>query len=322
MLGMARARPNRTQRISQANRQVAAVGLYQHLESDIESRLYHGHRDEAYRRSGKVAACRKTQWFTRHKETGLVRLAYESCKQRWCPLCGSAKVSWITFTVSEWLANRNQPKFATFTIKHNEADLDEQLTSLTRNFYNLRRRPEFRKRVRGGIWFFQIKKSAADNLWHNHYHSVIDSDYFPQAELSQMWERVTHDSRIVDIRIIREPGKVANEVARYAACPCDLSKNTLQDNVTIYEALHGKRICGSWGTAKGVTLKPPKDDHPELWENIGSRLVVCGLCHSDPNARAILDAYENQTVLEEGVTVATIEDFLDDNLSHYLNLRN
>ncbi|MBA7580195.1 hypothetical protein ES708_22086 [subsurface metagenome] len=295
--------------LSQRVRQSSAIELYSHLAFGFESR-----------RLEELKRCRKVGWFVRHKETGLVRLALDRCNLRWCALCGSARVSWITWTVSEWLANRDRPKFVTFTIKHSDADLGFQISCLYQFFRNLRLRPEFCAHVRGGIWFFQIKKSDRDGLWHNHFHCVIDSKFYPHEELSSTWCQVTHGSRVVDIRVVRQPGKTANEVARYAACPCDLSKLELEDRVTAYHGLHGRRICGTWGTAKGVPLKPPKDEHPELWENVGSRTVVRELRFSDSKAKAILDAWQNHTVLEAGVNCRLTDDFIENNLAHLRKL--
>ncbi len=217
--------------------------------------------------------------------------------------------------------NRDRPKFVTFTIKHSDAELQFQIDCLYRFFRCLRRLPDFRTRVRGGIWFFQIKKSDRDGLWHNHFHCVVDSSFLNHSEFSRMWEKVTHGSTVVDIRAVRHPGKTANEVARYASCPCDLSKLNLDDRVTVYHALHSRRICGTWGTAKGVTLKPPKDDHPNLWENVGSRTVVRELRFSDPNARAILEAWQNHTPLQVDVNCRVTDDFIENNLNHFYKTR-
>lgn len=293
--------------ISQLQRQASALELYSHLDYSPENS-----------KARRLQLCRKTGYFVRHKETGQVRLALESCKLRWCALCGSAKVSWITHSVSEWLANRSRPKFATFTLKHRDIDLEQLLDDLYRFFFALRRSKDFCSHVRGGIWFFHIKLSSADGLWHIHLHCVLDSDYFPQAELSDLWLKITGNSRIVDIRKIDNPGKAANEVARYAACPCDLSKNTLDNNVNVLRALHGKRICGAWGTAKGVRLKPPRDEHPELWINVGSRTVILELCKTDPAAAAIYQAWRNQTYLESDINCRALDDWLDGDFKKYI----
>lgn len=291
---------------SQVLRQASALELYSRLDYSPKNS-----------KAERLKHCRKIAYFVRHKETGLVRIALDTCKLRWCALCGSARVSWITYTVSEWLANRNQPKLATFTLQHTDEDLTFQVQRLYRFFVNLRKLPAFRSRVRGGIWFFQIKMSTMDHLWHNHLHCVIDSSYFPQGELSSTWKQITHHSYIVDIRTIRHPGKTANEVARYAACPCDLSKNTLDNNVDVLHALHGRRICGAWGTARGVTLKPPRDEHPELWENIGSRSVIMFQLETSQDAKAIYQAWQNHTILDSGINCLLKMDWMDDIVRNY-----
>jgi len=165
--------------------------------------------------------------------------------------------------------------------------------------------------VEGGIWFFQLKKSDNDSQWHNHLHCLLDSRYYPQGELSKNWADVTGGSYVVDIRIIRDPGKAANDAARYAACPADFSKTALDDNVAVYHALHGRRLCGTFGSAKHVPLKPPKDEHPELWENIGGRGTVLALRNSDSAARAIFSAYQNGVPLAAGVTVSFVDHEID-----------
>ncbi|MBA7707354.1 hypothetical protein ES703_116226 [subsurface metagenome] len=67
-------------------------------------------------------------------------------------------------------------------------------------------------------------------------------------------------------------------------------------------------------------MKPPKDEHPELWENVGSTSVVRGLRPTDPNARAILEACQNHTVLEAGIDCRLTDDFIEDNLAHFHRL--
>jgi hypothetical protein len=213
--------------------------------------------------------------------------------------------------VSEWLVTLDRPKFITLTIKHSEADLAWQLKCLYRFFRTLRRHPDFCAHVRGGIWFFQIKLGEKDHLWHLHFHCVVDASFFPQDELSRLWKRITHGSPIVDIREIRQPGKTANEVARYAACPCDLSRNKLEDNVTLYHALFGKQICGTWGTAKGVPMKPPKDEDNHKWERLAGKSLILELRKTDPNARAILEAWQNNTPLDADVRIVFTDDVVE-----------
>jgi len=220
-------------------------------------------------------------------------------------------VSWITHSTSEWLKHLDRPKFVTFTLRHSSAELNWQISCEYNAFRNLRLNPDFKKYVQGGIWFFHIKKSETDYQWHNHLHCLFDSYYYPQNELKKAWSKVTGGSYIVDIRPIRSPKKAANDAARYAACPCNVTDLTHDELLEVYYALHGRRICGAFGTAKGVPLKPPKLEHPEQWENVGSITAVNGLRYESAEARAIYDAEWFGTPLPAGITVTRIDNFMD-----------
>lgn len=161
----------------------------------------------------------------------------------------------------------------------------------------------FENYVKGGIWFPHIKRSSGDGRWHPHMHTVLSGDFYPQSELSSDWYLASRGSPVVDIRKITNPDKAANEVARYSANPCDLSKLSLEDCVAVYYALHGRRGCGSWGTAKGVPLKLPKYTSRDMIENVGSISVIRELYNSDPNAWAIYQAELDHTYLEPGIHI-------------------
>jgi hypothetical protein len=102
----------------------------------------------------------------------------------------------------EWLPTVTAPKFITLTLKHSPAPLSHQISTLYGCFRKLRKTKLLTKTVRGGIWFFQVKQSAADYLWHPHLHIVVDSPYIPKHQLSRAWLSITKTSQIVDIRQI------------------------------------------------------------------------------------------------------------------------
>lgn len=293
-------------RRSLACRQSKAIEMYKHLDYSPENS-----------KSSRLQKCRKIAWYSRHKVTGEVRLCFDRCTLRWCVLCGSAKISWLTFAASSWLRTLDRPKFVTLTLRHSSSDLNWQITCLYRFFRRLRLNSSWKLYVQGGIWFFQIKYSESDGQWHNHFHCLLDAYYYPQYELRDAWRKVTGGSFIVDIRPIRNPKKAANDAARYASCPCDFSKLDESQCLDIYHALHGRQLCGSFGTAKGVPLKPPKDPNPELWENVGGRSLVEHLKDSDDDAKAILFAYHMKQPLAEDVTLARLENWMDDFNSRY-----
>jgi len=166
--------------------------------------------------------------------------------------------------------------------------------------------------VHGGLWFFHLKLSKPSGQWHTHIHCLLDAEYYPQYYLREAWRAVTGGSYIVDIRPIRNPNKAANDAARYAARPGTLTPLSLSQRLEVYHSFHGRRLCGTFGTAKGVPLKPPKFEHPELWENVGRISTVKGLRHQSAAAKAIYDAEWFRTPLPAGVNVRDSDNFIDD----------
>lgn len=259
----------------------------------------------------RLESCRSRSWFGRHVETGRVRVFTTTCKLRWCPMCASARRAWLQGTIGEWLKDVEQPKFLTLTLKHVGLPLHLQIKNLYNYFKNLRRSTFWRRKVAGGVWFFQLKKSDTDGLWHPHLHCVLDSDYLLHSQLSTLWEQITHGSPIVDIRIVRDPEKSADYVARYATAPANLIHLDTADAIECFRALHGKRICGKFGTAESVQLRPPKLGDSDEWRHIGSWSVVtqCADCHV--SAALILKAWQTNSALGESITMSDFEREMD-----------
>jgi hypothetical protein len=219
-------------------------------------------------KAASFAGCRTSAWFVRHNVTGEIRVASSKCKMRWCPLCIKSRRYVITLAAVNWLADLDRPKFLTLTLKHSNAPLADQIKNLYQLFRDFRRRPWTKKRLKGGIWFFQIKRSKESGQWHPHIHILLDSKFIPKEELSQKWLETTKSSRIIDIRAIHDKRKAAEYVARYAAAPCRLVDYSLDDAVEIVRAMHGLRIVGTFGTAKGCKLTAQKPDDADAWERL------------------------------------------------------
>lgn len=247
--------------------------------------------------------CRSKAWFVRHIESGDVRIAANSCHLRWCPVCTDSRRSYIAHSVAEWVHDQAHPKFLTLTIKHSNAPLDHQIDHLYKFFRSLRKRKDFNNSVPGGFWFFQIKMSRQSGQWHPHLHCLISGDYIPHSRLKHMWLEITSNSTVVDIRPVRDPAKAANDAARYAACPGSLSGLSFEDALELVECMHGRRICGTWGTARSVSLRSPPCPDREKWQTVGSWDNVCKLSAESPEAKAILFAWQNNKPLDAGIVV-------------------
>lgn len=253
--------------------------------------------------------CRSLAWFVRHIDSGDVRVAANSCHLRWCPICSDSRRSYISHSVASWVEEQAHPKFLTLTLKHSNAPLDHQVDHLYRFFRSLRKRKDFSNSVPGGFWFFQIKKSKQSGQWHPHLHCLISGKYIPHSRLVSMWKDITFNSTVVDIRPIRDPAKASNDAARYAACPGSLAGLSFHDALELVECMHGRRICGTWGTARSVSLRAPSCPDREKWETVGSWDTVCKLSANSPEAKAILWAWQNKKPLDSGIKVYGDDEF-------------
>lgn len=277
-------------------------------------------RESDHPRHERLVECRQRAWFLVNRETRDVRVASNQCRLRWCPLCSKSLQNYRMQTIGDWLHKADHPKFLTFTLKHSNAPLEHQIETLYSSFRKLRLKKQYRALLTGGIWFFQILKSKATNQWHPHLHCIVTGKYVPQKRLSNDWLKITGTSSIVDIRVVSRPEKVAYYVSRYSARPANLKDLDNADAIELISALHGKRLCGTWGDAKKISLKPPPCENPDEWMTIGSWLVVTQTYYYSENSKLILDAFLAKKPLPDFVNILAIEDFVDgkDNINWLL----
>lgn len=259
----------------------------------------------------RLRACRRYAWFARHTDTGAVRVISNSCHLRWCPVCAESRKNYITFGVTDWIREAPHPKFLTLTLRHTTSPLYFQVKDLYDSFKKLRRLKLFKSSIPGGVWFFQVKKSDNDNLWHPHLHCLIYGDYIPIRYLKKAWSKITSGSDIVDIRPIQDAQSAASDVARYASSPGSLVGLSLDDSCELVDAMDGRRICGTWGTGRVVSLRPAKIEDKAKWVNIGSWGAVVEQRTFDRNADAIWYAWRHGSDLPAGIDVCLTDDFLN-----------
>lgn len=251
--------------------------------------------------------CRTGAWFARNRITGKVRVLSSSCKLRWCPMCSSTRRWFLTQEVATWLKSAKKPKFLTLTLAHLTSPLERQIVHLYKCFRKFRKLKILKQSVEGGVWFFQIKKSDTDGLWHPHLHCVIDSEYISKFDLSAAWAAVTITSNIIDIRKISNCDNAAQEVARYASRPAMLEKFDEADRLELLESLHGRRLVGTWGTARSISLRPSKPPDAGDWINVGSWGLIVELVRDDYRAAAIWNAFKNDSECTEDCNLSDFE---------------
>lgn len=192
------------------------------------------------------------------------------CHDRWCLPCGRSRSATICSNISKIVAGK-ETRFITLTLKHNDGPLDLQLKRLLLCFRNLRQGVLWKNQVDGGCVFLELKRSRNKRSWHPHLHIITEGRYIAQNALSENWLAVTGDSRIVDIRFVRDSQSVLNYVAKYASKPMDHSLFERQEWIDeAMLAMRGKRLCSTFGSWRGKELEAHAPD-PGDW------MPVCSL---------------------------------------------
>ena len=263
--------------------------------------------EEDRRRFDRLLECSTKAYFMRNKDSGDVAVMGSKCRLRWCPICADGKKHIIVENVKPWIKEQDYPKFLTLTIKHSNKPLRKQIEELYEAFKKLRRHKYFKSKVTGGIWFFQITLSKTTGQWHPHIHCAITGLFLSKKELKQCWVKATQGSFILDIKMIKEPDKAADYIARYASKPCQLEPLYCYRRVEVIEAMHGQRIVGTWGTGRAVKLTAPKVDDFANWITVGAWSTVIGTLDEDSSARRIFRRWKTGKPLKHGIDMNHIE---------------
>ena len=266
----------------------------------------------------RLIRCRTRAYFYRNKITEEVKVMSSCCRLRWCPFCAESRKYRVQEAVKTWLPDMRRPKFLTLTLKHTASPLSHQIKHLYSSFQKLRKSKYFRDHIEGGVWFFQIKQSENDGLWHPHLHCLIDALFMPRQHLSDMWYRITKTSVVVDIRQVKNQATMVDYVARYAAKPGDLKDMDIETRVELIDALHGRRLVGTWGSGRELSFRHVKQSDANDWQRLSDFTMVTARYRFDENARLIFNAWKNGTTLSEPVLVKGMAYVKDD---HFIKKR-
>jgi hypothetical protein len=138
-------------------------------------------------------------------------------------------------------------------------------------------------------------------------HCLIAGNYLDHSKLSDLWCAITKGSTVVDIRAIRDKKATSDYVARYSSRPTLLNSFNLEDRLEVFYALHGRRLCGTWGVGSDCRLSVPRKPVSEKWVNVGSwRSVVLNL-NSNSICRSIFNSWKSDCKLQEGLSAACLD---------------
>ncbi|GAH64040.1 unnamed protein product, partial [marine sediment metagenome] len=69
----------------------------------------------------------------------------------------------------------------------------------------------------------------------------------------------------------------------------------------LVSVMHGRRICGTWGTGRAVSLRPPKCEDKDSWSSVGSWGMVMRNRKTDVTCHQIYNAWSNKEPLLQGI---------------------
>ncbi len=248
--------------------------------------------------SSRLQNCRRNAWFFKNKHTNHLRVVSSRCKLRWCPICRDVCRMIVTSAVEGWLRHQLYAKMLTLTMLHSDLPLREQIKLLYAAFRKLVRRVYFKRNVTGGVWFFQLKLNPKTLLWHPHIHCLLSGNFLSHSILKDLWHKITGDSYIVDIRPVKDIESAATEVARYATSPADVTAMSLDHALDVFYATKGRRICGTWGSARGLALRPTPQADADDWVKVADFYYINVKKQYDPDCKSFWECFKKDQPYE------------------------
>lgn len=214
-------------------------------------------------------ACGAGVWAQTTQDGNDVRLVANCCHDRFCIPCQTARANRIRNNLHDLIADQTF-RFFTFTLRHNNTQLRDQLKRLKKSFREMTRRAIWKETQTGWIAFLEVKLDRQNELWHPHLHVIATGHFTDQRQLSRAWLAITGDSSIVDVQRKGTPGQMANYVSKYVTKPADSSVLNHPDKLDEFiVSMKGQRLYELGGNLRGHRL----DEMPEdgrTWKNISS----------------------------------------------------
>ena len=252
-------------------------------------------------KAGRVASCGTYLWVPA-LGPGPARVQ-NRCKQRLlCPICARDAAQRYRRRYCERVVKVCEetgavPALLTLTVQDGP-DLRERLEVLqgaVRTMVGQARRARAGGRNQtelsaclGGVGSVEVKRGQGSGLWHPHWHGVVLlSRWIDRDALVAEWRQRSGGSYIVDIRRFAKRRSVFRsvcEVLKYAAKFGELGGS----QVEAWRVCRGRRLLGSWGCLRGVTVDQDQDQGGDQDQDQGE----------DPGEVLKLDPAENWAVLQ------------------------
>lgn len=264
----------------------------------------------------RIRACGTNAWVEYSASRHKVRVSSACCGHRLCPACRAKRASVLARRMA--MLCESAPGYAlklvTLTLKHSKRDLTEQIKSLKAAFKRLRASKVWKASFASGVAIVEVTRSKESGDWHPHLHVIARCAYIPHEQLKAAWWKATHNSNVVDIRLIRGGSSVAKYVSAYLTKPPS------------DEVLKSPELSKQWAAAlqnthwvvpfgkRGSLPKLPPDEQPNDWRRIGSlaSLADAGLPYRNADwALSTIIASLNSEVIALCDPDAPLDDGLD-----------
>lgn len=191
--------------------------------------------------------------------TGGVAVRSKPCRDRCCPRCATARGKRVADRIAQMVQRMNAPRFLTLTIQTDGLSLEDAISKLMESFRRLRRRPEWREKVIGGVYVVEVTRGQSGDRWHPHLHCIVDGYFWLQQTISKLWLAITGDSSIVHIEAIVDRGKTANYIGRYIGKPTGWEEWGYPELSEFARAMQGKRLVHTFGSLHNAKCDPPDE---------------------------------------------------------------
>jgi hypothetical protein len=172
------------------------------------------------------------------------------------------------------MARGKHLRFVTFTLKRSEKPLNFIISRLLTCFKKVRDHKFWKSAVRAGVAVVEVTRGKDASHWHVHLHVLVVGNFLDQKLLSEAWLKVTRDSKIVDVRAVRDAEVGVAYVAKYATK--GWSQDVLDDPDALIEcvlALRGRRLLvyfGEWYDRPSMLCKVEVGD----WKRVATLGVI------------------------------------------------
>lgn len=223
--------------------------------------LHESDDDRLRKKARKLADCCQAPWIATRSD-GSAALLLGCCKDRLCPRCQRQRGYRMAQRTLDLVRRMDARRFITLTKASSDAPLSDQCSDIISQFRELRRRDVWRRHVKGGVWALEVTYNAETDQWHPHIHIIADGRFFPHAELKDAWSKLTGDSTIVDIRKCNDSRDAARYIATYVGKLADLDQVPPERICEYADALHRRRLSGTFGSSHAQSLEHKDDAEP------------------------------------------------------------